>query len=311
MRRHCSALVLKTLDNVPRISVQSSETYQFAGSGGARQSCATSGGHRNAISKSAGRSALAKGHSSSHTLNDIRKQLCKLCLFASSVMGKFVRRALTLSACRVLAGGASCAAVGPVHCTSPRSRVPAFLGWGLGSPRSPILWIRKSHDFRSESALDAVCSSQSGRDGCRLHSLGGAALTGICGTRLGYAPQRDPRCGRLRPPDLHGRDLRFAPFMSNRHVLSSNEDLGSSSWSPLSVLGPWFHEGKQRVTSPFFSSCRKLFVHMGVCLPTKAFDLFDDFDMWRSKVSRVRHLDINVVPICFQAGASVCIVLHV
>ena len=256
-------------------------------------------------------SALVKGRSNSHTLNDIRKQLCKLCLFANSVMGKSVRRALTLSACRVLAGGASCAAVGPVHCTSPRSRVPR--SWAG-------VWVRRPPRFSGSASLTtlvqswpccAVCSSQSGRDGCRLHSLGGAALTGICGTRLGYAPQRDPRCGRLRPPDLQGRDLRFAPFMSNRHVRSSNEDLGSSSWSPLSVLGPWFHEGKQRVTSPFFSSCRKLFVHMGVCLPTKAFDLFDDLDLWRSTVSRVRHLDINVVPICFQAGASVCIVLHV
>ena len=82
-------------------------------------------------------SALAKGRSSSHTLNDIRNQLCKLCLFGNSVMGKSVRRALTLSACRVLAGGASCAAVGPVHYTSPRSRVPrSWAGvWGRRAPR--------------------------------------------------------------------------------------------------------------------------------------------------------------------------------
>ena len=87
-------------------------------------------------SRRMGRSALAKGRSSSHTLNDIRKQLCKLRLFANSVMGKSVRRALTLSACRVLAGGASCAAVGPAHHTSPRSRVPrSWAGvWGRRPP---------------------------------------------------------------------------------------------------------------------------------------------------------------------------------
>ena len=44
-----------------------------------------------------------------------------------------------------------CRAPHPLHISEIPS--PAFLGWGLGSPPSPILWIRKSHDFRSELAL--------------------------------------------------------------------------------------------------------------------------------------------------------------
>ena len=78
-------------------------------------------------------------------------------------------------------------------------------------------------------------------------------------------------------------------------------------WSPLSVLGLWFHEAKQRtlrVTSPFshraesflFTCCSPTGAfQLGVCVPTKEFDLLDDLDLWRSTVSRVRHLDINVV----------------
>ena len=53
-----------------------------------------------------------------------------------------------------------CRAPRPLHISEIPS--PAFLGWGLGSPSSPILWTRRSHDFRAESALDVVCSSQSG-----------------------------------------------------------------------------------------------------------------------------------------------------
>ena len=214
-------------------------------------------------SRRVGRSALAKGRSSSHTLNDIRKQLCKLCLFANSVMGKSVRRALTLSACRVLGGRRllCCRAPRPLHISEIPS--PAFLGWCLGSPPSPILWTRKSHDFRSESALDAVSSSQSGREGCRLHSLAEAVLTGICGTRLGHAPQRDPRCGRLRPPDLQSRDLRFAPFMSNTHVRSSNEDLGVNQL--VALVSPWVlvPRGKAACDISIFLIVQKAFCSHG------------------------------------------------
>ena len=158
--RHCSALVLKTLDNVPRISVQSSETYQFAGSGGARQSCATSGGHRNAISKSAGRSGQSclderagkwtfqQPHTQRHQQTVV--QTVSLCELRHGQIRQTRPHAVGLSSLggrRLLC----CRGPRPLHISEIPS--PAFLGWGLGSPPSPILWIRKSHDFRSELAL--------------------------------------------------------------------------------------------------------------------------------------------------------------
>ena len=114
-------------------------------------------------SRRVGRSALAKGHSSSHTLNDNRKQLCKLCLLAKSVMGKSVRRALTLSACLVLAGGASCAAVRPVHCTSPRSRVPRSWVGVAALPDSLDLQVSRL-SFRVGLAVPFALPSLGGTD---------------------------------------------------------------------------------------------------------------------------------------------------
>ena len=230
VRLHCSGLVLKTLDNVPRILVQSSETDQFAGSGGARQSCATSGGHRNAISKSAGRSGQSclderwQRDFPAATHSTTSANCCANCVCLRTP--SWANPSDAPSRCRLVESWRAAPLVLPwapstTHLRDPESRVP-----GLGSPPSPILWICKSHDFGSESALD----------GCRLHSLAEAALTGICVTRSGHAPKRDPRCGRLRPPDLQSRDLRFAPFMSNTHVRSSNEDLWSTG-RPCQSLG--------------------------------------------------------------------------
>ena len=128
------------------------------------------------------------------------------------------------------------------HLRDPESRVP---GLGSGVAALPDALDTQVSRLSFRVGLGAVCSSQSGRDGCRLHSLGGAALTGICGTRLGHAPQRDPRCGRLRPPDLQGRDLRFAPFMSNTHVRSSNEDLGL-----VAFVSPWALVSRGKAANP-------------------------------------------------------------
>ena len=97
------------------------------------------------------------------------------------------------------------------HLRDPESRVP-----GLGSGVAEL-----------PDSLDTQVSRLS-------FKVGLAALTGTCGTRLGHARQRYPRCGRFRPPDLQGRDLHFAPFMSNTHVRSSNEDLGL-----VALVSPW------------------------------------------------------------------------
>ena len=101
----------------------------------ARQSCATSGGHRNAISKSAGRNGQSclderagKGTFSSRTLNYIRKQLSQtvsVCEVGAGTCVDSVRRALTLWGLLGLCERLLCCR--GVHCASPKSRVP--LSW--------------------------------------------------------------------------------------------------------------------------------------------------------------------------------------
>ena len=167
--------------------------------------------------------ALAKGLSSSHTLNYIRKQLCKLCLFAKLALELVWTPSDAPSRCGLVES----------------LRAALVLPW------RPL----RISEIPSSASLGGL-GSQSSRPSA-LPTLGrtSLALSGRhCADwylwRLGHAHQRDPRC-RLRPPDLQGRDFRLPPFIWNTHMQSSNEDAGSTSWSPLSVLGPWLHEAKQ------------------------------------------------------------------
>ena len=260
VRRHCSALVLKTLDNVPRISVQSSETTICWKQRSSSVLCDVWWTQECDLEEWVAARWQRDVPAATHSTTTANSCANCVCLRTPS----WANPSDAPSRCRLVESWRAAPLVLPcapstAHLRDPESRVPGSGVWG----RPPRFSGSASLTTLVQSwPCCAVCSSQSGRDGCRLHSLRGAALTGICGTRLGHAPQRDPRCGRLRPPDLQGRDLRFAPFMSNTHVRSSNEDLGL-----VAFVSPWALVSRGKAANlacdiSIFSSSRKLFVHM-------------------------------------------------